>query len=85
VRPTAEAVRAELLEALAGDIDGARVLDLFAGAGAMGPDSYDVAFADPPYGSNILDQVIAAWRQRRLAVAPAAPYPRPTPTPGPSP
>ena len=119
VRPTAEAVRAELLEALAGEISGARVLDLFAGTGALGlealsrgarsadfvefrpaslhalkanvaalglkpqtrifkrdaipfaealgADSYDVAFADPPYGSKILDRVIAAWRQSHFA------------------
>jgi 16S rRNA (guanine966-N2)-methyltransferase len=119
VRPTAEAVRAELLEALSVDITGARVLDLFAGTGALGlealsrgarsadfvefrpaslhalkanvaalgmrrqarifrrdaipfaealgADRYDVAFADPPYGSRILDRVIAAWRERRFA------------------
>ena len=119
VRPTAEDVRAGLLDALAGDIQGARVLDLFAGTGAvgieavsrgarradfvefrpaslhalkanvaalglrrqtrifkrdaipfaeaLGTDSYDVAFADPPYGSKILDRVLAAWHQRRFA------------------
>ena len=119
VRPTAEAVRGQLLHALAGDIGGARVLDLFAGTGALGleaisrgaksadfvefrpaslhalkanvaalglrrqtrifkrdaipfaealaADAYDVAFADPPYGSKILDRVIAAWQGRRFA------------------
>lgn len=119
VRPTAEGVRAQLLEALAGEIEGASVLDLFAGTGALGlealsrgarradfvefrpaslhalkanvaalgvgrqtrifkrdaipfaealpADSYDVAFADPPYGSRILDRVIAAWNQHRFA------------------
>jgi 16S rRNA (guanine966-N2)-methyltransferase len=119
VRPTAEAVRAELLDALAGEIAGARVLDLFAGTGALGlealsrgarsadfvefrpaslhalkanvvalglrrqtrifkrdavpfaealaEDGYDVAFADPPYGSRILDRVIVAWRRGRFA------------------
>jgi 16S rRNA (guanine966-N2)-methyltransferase len=119
VRPTAEAVRAELLQALSVDIAGGRVLDLFAGTGALGlealsrgarsadfvefrpaslhalkanvaalgllrqtrifrrdaipfaealgAESYDVAFADPPYGSRILDRVIAAWRERRFA------------------
>ena len=119
VRPTAETVRAGLLEAIAGDIQGARVLDLFAGTGALGleaisrgavsadfvefrpaslhalkanvaalglrretrvfkrdaipfaealgPDSYDVAFADPPYGSKILDRVLQAWHQRRFS------------------
>jgi 16S rRNA (guanine966-N2)-methyltransferase len=119
VRPTAEEVRARLLDALGGEIQGARVLDLFAGTGALGleaisrgalsadfvefrpaslhalkanvaalglrrqtrifkrdaipfaealaADSYDVAFADPPYGSKILDRVLEAWRQRRFA------------------
>ncbi len=119
VRPTAEVVRAQLLDALAAEIGGARILDLFAGTGALGlealsrgassadfvefrpaslhalkanivalglkgqtrifkrdaipfaealaADSYEVAFADPPYGSKILDRVIAAWRQRRFA------------------
>ncbi len=119
VRPTAETVRAALLDALAGEIGGARVLDLFAGTGALGlealsrgarsadfvefrpaslhalkanvaalgltrrvrlfkrdaipfaealaADSYEVAFADPPYGSRILDRVIAAWGRRRFA------------------
>ena len=119
VRPTAEPVRAALLEALAADVDGARVLDLFAGTGALGLEAlsrgarsadfvefrpaslhalkanvvalglkaqtrifrrdaipfaealsagaYDLAFADPPYGSKILDRVIAAWRGRGFA------------------
>lgn len=119
VRCTAEDVRAGLLDSLAGEIQGARVLDLFAGTGALGlealsrgarsadfvefrpaslhalkanvaalglrrhtrvfkrdaipfaealkADSYDVAFADPPYGSKILDRVLGAWRERRFA------------------
>ena len=36
VRPTAEHVRAELLDLLRPDLAGARVLDLFAGTGALG-------------------------------------------------
>lgn len=36
VRPTAEAVRAAWLDRLEGHLDGARVLDLFAGTGALG-------------------------------------------------
>ena len=114
VRPTAEHVRAALLDLLEADLPKARVLDLFAGTGALGlealsrgamsadfvefrpgslhalranvaalrlrertrifkrdaipfaaalrPDSYDVAFADPPYGSRMLDRVIESWR-----------------------
>ena len=36
VRPTAEHIRAELLDVLAPDLPNARVLDLFAGTGALG-------------------------------------------------
>lgn len=119
VRPTAERVRAELLDMLAADVKGARVLDLFAGTGALGleaisrgarsadfvefrpaslhalranvaalrlrdrtrifkrdalpfasalaPDTYDIAFADPPYGSRMLDRVIDTWRAGRFS------------------
>jgi len=119
VRPTAEAVRAALLDLLSADVANARVLDLFAGTGALGleaisrgarsadfvefrpaslhalranvaalrlpdrtrifkrdalpfagalsEDSYDIAFADPPYGSRMLDRVIDSWRERRFS------------------
>ena len=36
VRPTAEHVRAAMLDLLRDDVEGARVLDLFAGTGALG-------------------------------------------------
>src|SRR5688572_25713252 len=36
VRPTAEAVRAAMLDRLADALPGARILDLFAGTGALG-------------------------------------------------
>jgi 16S rRNA (guanine966-N2)-methyltransferase len=114
VRPTAEKVRAFLLDQLKPDLAGARVLDLFAGTGALGleaisrgskqcdfvetrPSSlhalkanigllrvsakcriykrdavqfaemlteqrWDLAFADPPYNSRMLDRVIATWQ-----------------------
>jgi 16S rRNA (guanine966-N2)-methyltransferase len=119
VRPTAEPVRAALLDLLASDLADARVLDLFAGTGALGlealsrgarsadfvefrPDSlhalkaniavlrlrertrifkrdavqfaealaaesYDIAFADPPYESRLLDRLLASWKERRFA------------------
>jgi 16S rRNA (guanine966-N2)-methyltransferase len=119
VRPTAEHVRAALLDILHADVPNARVLDLFAGTGALGleaisrgarsadfvefrpaslhalranvaalrlrdrtrvfkrdalpfaaalaPDSYDVAFADPPYGSGMLDRVVESWHDRRFS------------------
>src|SRR5215207_3288650 len=116
VRPTAEHVRAAMLDMLDAELTGARVLDLFAGTGALGleaisrgaaradfvetrpsslhalranvallrlrdrtrifkrdalpfagalaEDAYDVAFADPPYESRMLDRVLDAWRAR---------------------
>lgn len=119
VRPTAEHVRTGLLGLLAADLVDARVLDLFAGTGALGleaisrgakwadfvefrPDSlhalranvallrlrektrifkrdalpfaaalpgdaYDIAFADPPYGSRMLDRIIDSWQKTRFA------------------
>jgi 16S rRNA (guanine966-N2)-methyltransferase len=119
VRPTAEHVRVAMLDLVADDLAGARVLDLFAGTGALGleaisrgarsadfvefrpsslhalranialfrlrertrvfkrdaipfaealaADSYEIAFADPPYGSRMLDRVIEAWRVNRFA------------------
>jgi 16S rRNA (guanine966-N2)-methyltransferase len=119
VRPTAEHVRSALLDLLATDLPSARVLDLFAGTGALGleaisrgahradfvefrpdslhalraniallrlrdrtrvfkrdalpfaaaltADSYDVAFADPPYGSRMLDRLLESWRATRFA------------------
>lgn len=115
VRPTAETLRAGMMEMIAADLAGARVLDLFAGTGALGlealsrgarycdfvengpaalhslkanvaalrlrektriydrdaipfverlpADRYDIAFADPPYGSRKLDRVVKYWRQ----------------------
>ena len=113
VRPTAEPVRVKMMKLLEADLQDARVLDLFAGTGALGleaisrgakyvdfvefrpaslhalqanikalrvtekarvykkdalpfadvlpPDRYDVAFADPPYESRMLDRLIERW------------------------
>jgi 16S rRNA (guanine966-N2)-methyltransferase len=113
VRPTPEEVRGRALDLLADDVAGARVLDLFAGTGALGLEAlsrgaryadfvengsgalhslkanvaalretrrtrifkkdvipwlakveagtYDIAFADPPYGSRKLDRVLETW------------------------
>ena len=113
VRPTAEHVRVAMLDMLSADLANARVLDLFAGTGALGleaisrgartadfvefrpsslhalranialfrlrertrvfkrdaipfaealkAESYEIAFADPPYGSRMLDRVIEGW------------------------
>jgi 16S rRNA (guanine966-N2)-methyltransferase len=130
VRPTAEHVRAAMMDMLSADLDKARVLDLFAGTGALGleaisrgarfadfvetrpsslhalranvallrlrektrifkrdalpfaaalaPDSYEIVFVDPPYGSKMLDRVLDDWRARGfsriLAVEHAAPH-----------
>jgi 16S rRNA (guanine966-N2)-methyltransferase len=119
VRPTAEGTRVALLDLLAKDVKGARVLDLFAGTGALGleaisrgakyadfvefrPDSlhalkaniaklglqektriykkdaipfaaalgenaYDIAFADPPYNSKMLDRILESWQKVKFA------------------
>lgn len=119
VRPTAEVVRDAWLRLLEPHLDGARVLDLFAGTGALGleamsrgaatadfvedsPSSlhalkantaalrlkkrtrifkrdaipfaaaldagaYDVAFADPPYESTMLDRLIQIWQATPFA------------------
>jgi len=119
VRPTAEPVRSALLDWLAPDLPGARVLDLCAGTGALGLEAisrgakrcdfvefrpaslhalkaniaalrlrevtrvfkkdalpfadalaegaYDLAFADPPYESRLLDRILASWQARRFA------------------
>ena len=119
VRPTAEHVRSAMLDQVSSDLAGARVLDLFAGTGALGieaisrgatsadfvefrpgslhalraniatfrlrektrvfkrdavqfaaalsADTYDVAFADPPYASKMLDLVLASWQTNRFS------------------
>jgi 16S rRNA (guanine966-N2)-methyltransferase len=119
VRPTAEHVRAAMLDMLGAELADARVLDLFAGTGALGleaisrgakaadfvelrpgslhalraniaalrlrdrtrlfkkdalpfvaglsPGSYDIAFADPPYESRMLDRVIDTWKRNQFS------------------
>ncbi len=119
VRPTAEHVRAGVMEAIAGDLADASMLDLFAGSGALGLEAlsrgakrcdfvetrpaslhslkanivtirmkersrvfkrdalpfaaaldagaYDLVFVDPPYGSKMLDHVIAAWLAKKFS------------------
>lgn len=119
VRPTAELVRTRWMELLGDTLKGARVIDLFAGTGAVGlealsrgarsvdfvetrpssvhalkanvaalrvrdktrvfkkdalpfaavlpRDTYDVAFADPPYESRMLDRLIEGWQVTRFA------------------
>ena len=119
VRPTGELVRDAWLELLRPWTEGARVLDLFAGTGALGLEAlsrgaryadfvetrpaslhalkanvaalrardrcrifkkdalafaagaeagrYAIAFADPPYGSRMLDRLVEIWRERRFA------------------
>lgn len=132
VRPTAEAVRAGMLDLVGPAVAGASVLDLFAGTGALGlealsrgaaradfvefrpaslhtlktniarlklkgrcrvfnkdalrfiegiPAPYDLAFADPPYESRVLDRVVDHWRAtgfaRLLVVEHAKTHPLP--------
>jgi 16S rRNA (guanine966-N2)-methyltransferase len=133
VRPTAEHVRDRWLTLLAGSLPCARVLDLFAGSGALGLEAlsrgaaaadfvengpaslhslkanvaafrirdrarifkrdaipfvealeagaYDIAFADPPYGSRKADRVVKRWLEvpfsRILSVEHAHDHPLP--------
>ena len=119
MRPTAEHVRGGILDLLAPHLPKARVLDLFAGTGALGlealsrgasycdfvefrpssihtlkaniallrvkertrvfkrdaipfaamvdPGHYDIAFADPPYESKVLDRLLESWKARPFA------------------
>ncbi len=124
VRPTGENVRDRWLARLEPHLEGARVLDLFAGSGALGLEAlsrgaaaadfvehgpaalhalkanlakcglrakksrararvfkrdaipfveslsegaYDIAFADPPYGSRKLDRVLEAWMTSKFS------------------
>jgi 16S rRNA (guanine966-N2)-methyltransferase len=136
VRPTAEHVRAAMLDLLADDVANARVLDLFAGTGALGlealsrgaktadfietrpaslnalkanimqlrlrertrifkrdalpfagmltENSYDLAFADPPYESRMLDRVLDHWRASRFAPVLAVEHAKTHVLPGPA-
>ncbi len=133
VRPTAEHVRDAWLTELEPRLKGARVLDLFAGTGALGLEAlsrgaakadfvetrpaslhalkanvaalhvrektrifkkdalpfaqaleagaYDIAFADPPYESRMLDRLIETWMETPFAavltVEHAADHPMP--------
>jgi 16S rRNA (guanine966-N2)-methyltransferase len=119
VRPTAENLRDEWMTGLAQELQGARILDLFSGTGALGlealsrgaksvdfveygaealhalkgnraklratrksrlfkkdvfqfilgipPDSYDLAFADPPYTSRAAERLVTLWLERPFA------------------
>ena len=119
MRPTAEHVRGAILDHLAPLLPKARVLDLFAGTGALGleaisrgastcdfvefrpgsihtlkaniallrltertrvfkrdaipfaaaiePGHYDIAFADPPYESKVLDRLLEGWKKQPFA------------------
>ncbi len=119
VRPTGELVRVALMRLLRNDLEGARIIDLFAGTGALGleaisrggkyvdfvefrPSSlhalkaniaalgvrdktrvykkdalpfagalpsgkFDIAFADPPYESKMLDRLIESWHRQKFS------------------
>ncbi len=36
-------------------------------ARALGENSYDVVFVDPPYESKMLDRVIESWREKKFS------------------
>lgn len=70
VRPTAEPTRARILDLLANDLKGARVLDLFAGSGALGLEalSRGAKYADfienGPSALHALKANVAALREQ---------------------
>ncbi|MFB3110749.1 MAG: RsmD family RNA methyltransferase [Gemmatimonadales bacterium] len=73
IRPTAESVRDRWLGRLAGELEGARVLDLFAGSGALGLEalSRGAASADfvenGPEALHALKANVAALRETKRA------------------
>lgn len=133
VRPTAEDLRVRWMELLTGRLEGARLLDLYAGTGAVGleglsrgaaavdfvennpaalhslkanvarvratdrtrifkrdalrwadrltPGRYDIAGADPPYGSRQVDRLVERWLREPyselLVIEHAADHPLP--------
>lgn len=134
VRPTADRVREAWFSILQRPVRGARVLDLFAGSGALGlealsrgavtadfvevhrlalaalkaniamlkvddhvvihrldalkfaerlvPGRYDVAFADPPYGSDQAARLVAVFRVNPFAGILSIEHPADVPIPG---
>jgi 16S rRNA (guanine966-N2)-methyltransferase len=134
MRPTAEHVRGAILDHLGPHLTKARVLDLFAGTGALGlealsrgasycdfvefrpsslhtlkaniallrvkertrvfkrdalpfaaaidPGHYDIAFADPPYESKVLDRLLTGWKARPFARILVAEHPATLKLPG---
>lgn len=119
IRPTTDRVREAWMSAMGGRMDGLRVVDLFAGSGALGlealsrgaehvvlverargslrvleanvallgasdevtmlaedafhfirrtePDTFDVALADPPYGTGDASRLVGAFRSKPFA------------------
>lgn len=48
---------------------------------ALEPDRYDIAFADPPYNSRVLDRILKAWGERRFSRVLVAEHARAHPMP----
>lgn len=67
--------RASSIHALKANIAALRALkitrvfkrDALPFAAALAPDSYDIAFADPPYESKMLDRLVDTWREHRFS------------------
>ena len=67
-RPTTDNVKESMFNLIQFDIEGRRVLDLFAGTGQLGIEAlgylrtcgkFDLIFLDPPYDTGLLDKALA--------------------------
>ncbi len=76
VRPTPDLVRQAVFNSLGARVSGARVLELFAGTGALSleclsrgavvPRQFDLILADPPYGEKNVSHRSTSFAQRLL-------------------
>ena len=79
VRPTTDSVKEAIFNIIQFDVEGRRVLDLFAGTGQMGIEAlsrgasavsylsrgekFDLVFMDPPYDSDLYEKCLEALHQ----------------------
>src|SRR6266576_3113677 len=74
-RSATDRIRETLFAILEPELEGARVLDLFAGAGTLGIEAlsrgaFDIVFCDPPFADVGIAEATLAHEGLRSAVAP---------------